>query len=57
LIQFPENTVIYHHGKTTAASEKECQHLEVAAVWDEGHIIDRILNGNENKYLKSLRKK
>jgi len=40
---------IYHHGKTTPASAEECQHLEVTAVWDRDHIIDRILRGNESK--------
>jgi hypothetical protein len=48
---------IYHHGKTRPASADECQHLEVTAVWDGDHIIDRILHGNESKYLKSLRRK
>jgi len=48
---------IYHHGKTTPASAEECQDLEVTAVWDRDHIIDRILHGNESKYLKSLRRK
>jgi hypothetical protein len=47
---------IYHHGKTKPARAEECQHLEVTAVWDGDHIIDRILNGNESKYLKSLRR-
>ena len=46
---------IYHRGKITPALPEECEGLEIAAVWDLDHIIDRTLNGNDSRYLQSLR--
>src|SRR6185437_14617343 len=45
---------IYHHGKIRPAVTEECQNMEITAVWDLHHIIDRILNGNNSIYLKSM---
>ena len=45
---------IYHHGTIRPVLPEECEGLEVTAVWDLQHIIERILNGNESRYLKSL---
>jgi hypothetical protein len=46
---------IYHHGEIKPALPEECQGLETAAVWELEHIIDRILNGNDSRYLQSMR--
>jgi hypothetical protein len=46
---------IYHHGKIQRALPEECRNLEITAVWSLDHIIDRILNGDESRFLKSLR--
>jgi hypothetical protein len=45
---------IYHRGKIRRATAAECVGLEREAVWDLPHIIDRILNGKNSKYLKSV---
>lgn len=45
---------IYHHGEIKKAPPEECRGLEVAAVWELEHIIDRILNGEESPFLKSV---
>ena len=34
---------IYHKGEIVPSTEEECQGLEVAAIWDSHHIIDRIM--------------
>ncbi|WP_227940450.1 Imm26 family immunity protein [Alkalihalobacillus deserti] len=34
---------IYHKGEIKEATKEECKDLEVAGVWDEQHIIDRIM--------------
>ena len=34
---------IYHKGVIRPSTEQECAGLEEAAVWDEHHVIDRIL--------------
>jgi hypothetical protein len=46
---------IYHHGKMEPALPEECREMEIAAVWNLDQVIDRILNGDDSKYLKSLR--
>jgi hypothetical protein len=42
---------IYHRGKIRKATKQECKGLEIAAVWDVHHIVDRILHGKRSKYL------
>lgn len=37
---------MYYKGTFTASSYDECKNLEVAAVWENSHIIDRIM-GNK----------
>ncbi|WHX98041.1 Imm26 family immunity protein [Neobacillus sp. DY30] len=34
---------IYHKGEIRSATKLECEGLEVAAVWADNHIIDRIM--------------
>lgn len=34
---------IYYKGEIYPAKKEECEGLEVAAVWDRNHIIDRIM--------------
>ena len=34
---------IYYKGKIIPSSKSECEGLEIAAVWDENHIVDRIM--------------
>ncbi len=34
---------IYHKGEFRKATEKECEGLEIASVWEAKHIIDRIM--------------
>ena len=34
---------IYYKGEITPSTEEECANLEVAAVWDRHHLIDRIM--------------
>jgi hypothetical protein len=43
---------IYHRGEIKSAFPEECQGMEIAAVWELEHIIDRILRGNESVHLK-----
>jgi hypothetical protein len=38
---------IYHKGEFINATKAECDGLEVAAVWDKTHIIDRIMGNNQ----------
>lgn len=38
---------IYHKGEIKEATKEECVGLEVASVWDEQHIIDRIMGVNK----------
>ncbi|KEZ48578.1 Imm26 family immunity protein [Metabacillus indicus] len=37
---------IYFKGEFYPATHEECKNLELAAAWDEEHIIDRILGSN-----------
>jgi hypothetical protein len=39
---------IYHRGNIHPANQSTVAHLEVAAVWDENHIVQRILAGASN---------
>ncbi|MBT2740712.1 Imm26 family immunity protein [Bacillus sp. ISL-77] len=41
---------IYHKGEIRSATKLECEKLEVAAVWADNHIIDRIMG--DDKWLK-----
>ncbi|GAE37723.1 Imm26 family immunity protein [Halalkalibacter akibai] len=34
---------VYHKGEMRKATKAECEGMEIAAVWDEHHIIDRIM--------------
>jgi len=34
---------IYHHGMLRAATPRECEGLEPAAVWELHHLIDRLM--------------
>jgi hypothetical protein len=34
---------IYYKGEIKQSNQSECEGLEVAAVWDENHLIDRIM--------------
>ena len=34
---------VYHKGIMRKATKAECEGMEIAAVWDEHHIIDRIM--------------
>ncbi|MFJ5713672.1 Imm26 family immunity protein [Neobacillus sp. NPDC093127] len=38
---------IYHKGEFINASKADCEGLEIAAVWDKTHIIDRIMGDNQ----------
>ncbi|WP_349408766.1 Imm26 family immunity protein [Pseudalkalibacillus sp. SCS-8] len=38
---------IYHKGETRSATKSECEGLEVAAVWGDNHIIDRIMGDDK----------
>lgn len=38
---------IYHKGEIRKATKSECEGLEVAAVWDANHIVDRIMGDNK----------
>jgi len=46
---------IYHRGEIRPALPEECERLETAAVWDLNHLVDRIINGDESRYLRSVR--
>jgi hypothetical protein len=36
---------IYHHGAMREATEQEARDLEPAAVWDEHHVLPRLVEG------------
>jgi len=38
---------IYHKGEMKRASKQDCDGLEVAAVWEAEHIIDRIMGDDK----------
>ena len=38
---------IYHKGQDRKSTEQECKGLEVAAVWEAEHIIDRIMGSDK----------
>lgn len=38
---------IYYKGEITPSTQEECQGLERAAVWDEHHIVDRIMGDDK----------
>jgi hypothetical protein len=38
---------IYYKGEFSPSIEDECKDLEVAAIWDSHHIIDRIMGNNK----------
>ncbi|MGO4533095.1 Imm26 family immunity protein [Paenibacillus sp. 2TAF8] len=38
---------IYHLGEIRPSDRKECEGLEMAAVWDAHHIIDRIMGDDK----------
>jgi hypothetical protein len=38
---------IYHKGEFFNSSKEKCKDLEVAAVWDENHLIDRIMGDDK----------
>ena len=42
----PGNYEIYHKGLIRKATKAECIGLEVCAVWDSNHVIDRLM-GND----------
>lgn len=44
---------MYFKGEITKSSKEECEELEVAAVWDKNHIIDRILG--DDTWTKNVR--
>ena len=39
----PETFEIYYKGEIRKASKKECIGLERCAIWDENHVIDRLM--------------
>lgn len=43
---------IYHKGEDRISTEQECKGLEVAAVWEADHIIDRIMG--DDKWHRSM---
>jgi hypothetical protein len=43
---------IYHKGEIRSATKSECEGLEIAAVWADNHIIDRIMG--EDKWHKNV---
>ena len=45
---------IYYKGEIIPCTYEECKDLEVAAVWDRNHVIDRLMG--DDKWLKSLGK-
>jgi hypothetical protein len=49
---------IYEKGKIRSATKEECIGLEREAVWDPGHVEDRIRDhylGRKNKWVESLK--
>ena len=44
---------IYYKGEIRPSSLEECKDLEPAAIWDEEHIIDRLMG--DNKWLESMK--
>lgn len=38
---------IYHKGEIRSATKSECEGLEIAAVWADNHIIDRIMGDDK----------
>lgn len=38
---------IYHKGEIRRATKSECEGLEIAAVWADNHIIDRIMGDDK----------
>jgi len=46
------NFSIYENGEIRPASERQCKGLEVAAVWDRHHLIDRLMG--VRKWTESL---
>ena len=41
---------IYNFGKITPATKEECENLEVCAVWEYKHIIDRLMGRDWKKW-------
>ena len=40
---------VYDFGEIRPATEEECRHLEVCAVWENEHIVDRLMGGDWKK--------
>jgi hypothetical protein len=45
---------IYHEGKIRSASPNGIMNLEVSAVWSLEQIVERIINGDQSKYLRNV---
>ena len=43
---------IYYKGEIIPCEYEECKDLEIAAVWDRHHLVDRIMG--DEKWLKAL---
>lgn len=41
---------IYDFGEIRRAAEEECKDLEVCAIWENEHIIDRLMGGDWKKW-------
>ncbi|MBZ4417073.1 immunity 26/phosphotriesterase HocA family protein [Myxococcus sp. RHSTA-1-4] len=51
-------SITHDGGDERPASREECLHLERAAVWEPGHVVDRLEDhfaGRPNKWVESLR--
>ena len=44
--KFSKEYSLYHKGEIKKSNKEECKGLEIVAVWDSNHIIDRIM-GND----------
>ena len=42
---------IYFHGEVSPSSEQQCKGLELTAVWDRHHVIERLMGKGDVAYL------
>lgn len=45
---------IYDFGDIRPATEEECKHLEVCAVWENEHIVDRLMGKEWKKWFPNF---
>ena len=45
---------VYDFGEIRPATEEECKHLEVCAIWENEHIIDRLMGADWKRWFPNF---